>query len=208
MTALAALIGYAIGSVPSADGLGRLAGVHLRRAGSGNPGANNALRLGGPALAAAVLLAEISKGAAAVLVGEALASDPGAVIGGLGAVAGNVYNIWYRGKGGKGLGITAGVLLAAWPTVLVPVVLVIGSAALITRSSGLAALAAVAGLLLFSALWAWGSWPTGWGVGDPALLIALAAGVGALVFDRHWRDSPLSGRLPPRSRGSGSPDRR
>jgi glycerol-3-phosphate acyltransferase PlsY len=208
MTALAALIGYALGSAPTAEGLGRLAGVDLRRAGSGNPGANNALRLGGPALAAAVLLAEISKGVAAVLVGEALASQPGAVIGGLGAVAGNVYNIWYRGKGGKGLGIAAGVLLAAWPTVLVPMILLIGLAALITRSSGLAALIAVAGLLLLSALWAWRSWPTGWGVGDPALLVALAAGVGALLFDRHWRDSPLSGRLPPRSREPGSPDRR
>lgn len=208
MTALAALIGYAVGSLPTADGLGRLAGVRLRGAGSGNPGANNALQLGGPALALAVLLVEMSKGAGAVLVGDALASHPGAVVGGLGAVAGNVYNVWYRGQGGKGLGITAGVLLAAWPTVLAPVLLVLGLAVLITRSSGLATLIAIAALLLMSVLWAWRLWPTAWGLDNGALLVALAAGIGALVFDRHWRDSPLSGQPRPLPRAQGLRDPR
>lgn len=208
MSVLAALVGYAIGSLPTADCLGRLAGVRLREAGSQNPGANNALRLGGPALALAVLLVEISKGAGAVLAGEALASHPGAVLGGLGAVAGNVYNIWYRGQGGKGLGIAAGVLLAAWPTVLVPILLIIGLTALVTRSSGLATLVSIAALLLMAVLWAWRLWPTAWGLDNGALLVALAAGIGALVFDRHWRDSPLSARPPLRPRGPRSPGRR
>lgn len=204
---LAVVSGYLIGSVPTADWLGRMAGVNLRQTGSGNPGANNAWRSGGPALAAAVLLVEMTKGMAAVLAGDAFAGDLGAVVGGLGAVAGNVYNIWYRGQGGKGLGITAGVLLAVWPTVLVPSVLLIAMAALITRSSGLAALAAVAGLLLMSLLWLWRDWPTAWGVGNGALLVALAAGIGAVLFNRHWRDSPLSGSGHQRRRGRGSPAR-
>lgn len=196
----AAVIGYLLGSVPTADWLGRLAGVRLREEGSGNPGANNALRLGGPALAAAVLLVEMAKGMAAVLVGDAVAAEIGAVVGGLGAVGGNVYNIWYRGQGGKGLGISAGVLLAAWPAALAPALVIIAVVAFVTRSSGLAALAAVAGLVAMSFLWMWGDWPTAWGVGNGALLVALAAGLGALVFNRHWRDSPLSGSSPPRPR--------
>ncbi|MBW3666466.1 MAG: glycerol-3-phosphate acyltransferase [Actinobacteria bacterium] len=209
MTTIAAIVaGYLIGSLPTADWLGRLAGVSLRHAGSGNPGANNALRLGGPGLAAAVLLVEMTKGIAAVLAGDALAAEIGAVVAGLGAVAGNVYNVWYRGHGGKGLGITAGVLLAAWPTALLPSLLLIAVVALVTRSSGLAALSAVAGLLVMSLLWYWRDWPTAWGVGNGALLVALAAGVGALMFNRHWRDSPLSGSPPPRLRGPGSPARR
>lgn len=202
-TFAAAVIGYLLGSVPTADWLGRLAGVRLREGGSGNPGANNALRLGGPALAAAVLLVEMAKGMTAVLVGDALAAEIGAVVGGLGAVGGNVYNIWYRGQGGKGLGISAGVLLVAWPAGLAPALVLIAVVAFVTRSSGLAALAAVAGLLVMSFLWMWGDWPTAWGVDNGALLVALAAGLGALVFNRHWRDSPLSGSSPPRSRGPG-----
>jgi glycerol-3-phosphate acyltransferase PlsY len=151
-----------------------------------------------------VLLVEMSKGAAAVLIGEALASDPGAVIGGLAAVAGNVYNIWYRGQGGKGLGITAGVLLAAWPTVLGPLILILVIAILITRSSGLATLVSIAALLVMSVPWSLLGWPTGWGVGNGALLVALSAGVGALIFDRHWRDSPLSEPSRPRYPEPGS----
>jgi len=205
---LSALGGYLIGSIPTADWLGRLAGLRLRDAGSGNPGANNALQLGGPSLAAAVLLVEMAKGMAAVLAGEALATETGAVISGLGAVAGNVYNVWYRGRGGKGLGITAGVLLAAWPIALIPSLLLIGVAVLITKSSGLATLIAMGGLLVLSLLWLWQDWPNLWGVGNEALLVALAAGIGALVFNRHWRDSPFSGSNPPRLRGPGSPARR
>lgn len=205
MSVVAALVGYLLGSLPTADGLGRLAGVRLRDTGSGNPGANNALQLGGPMLGLAVLLVEMSKGAGAVLLGHGLASDPGAVIGGLAAIAGNVYNIWYRGQGGKGLGITGGVLLAAWPTALGPILLVLGLAVIITRSSGLAALGSIAALILMSVLWALGDWPTGWGVDNGALLVALAAGIGALVFDRHWRDSPLSGPTRRGSREPGSP---
>lgn len=199
-TLAAAVIGYLIGSVPTAEWLGRVAGIRLREAGSGNPGANNAFRLGGAGLAAAVLLVEMAKGMAAVLVGEAIAADTGAVVAGLGAVAGNVYNVWYRGQGGKGLGISAGVLLAAWPIALVPSLLIIAAVALVTRSSGLAALTAVTGLLVMSFLWMWRDLPTAWGVGNGALLVALAAGLGALVFNRHWRDSPLSGSSPPRPR--------
>jgi glycerol-3-phosphate acyltransferase PlsY len=205
---LSALGGYLIGSIPTADWLGRLAGLRLRDAGSGNPGANNALQLGGPTLAAAVLLVEMTKGMAAVLAGDALASETGAVISGLGAVAGNVYNVWYRGRGGKGLGITAGVLLAAWPIALIPSLLVIAVAVLLTKSSGLATLIAMGGLLVTSLLWLWQDWPNLWGVGNGALLVALAAGIGALVFNRHWRDSPFSGSSPSRLRGPGSPARR
>ena len=40
---------------------------------------------------------------------------------------GNVFNMYYRFRGGKGLGISAGVLTAIWPTVLAPV-LVVGDA--------------------------------------------------------------------------------
>ena len=68
----AALAGYAVGSVPTAVWLGRLWGVDLLGDGSGNPGANNARRLGGHTLAVLVLIIEITKGLVAVLVGLAI----------------------------------------------------------------------------------------------------------------------------------------
>lgn len=191
MTLAAALVGYLVGSLPSAGLLGRLQGVDLRAQGSGNPGTANALRTSGPWLAAAVLVVEAAKGYAAVALGLELAADVGAIAAGLGAVTGNVYNIWYRFEGGKGLGISLGVLGAIWPAVLLPVVAVIGLTVLVTRSSGIASLAAIVALVVLAALWSAYGWPTG-GVEPTGQLIVLAVGTGLIIFWKHWQASPFS----------------
>lgn len=191
MTALALLFGYVLGSIPTASFLGRLGGVDLRREGSRNPGTNNALRTSGPLLAVTVLAVEAAKGYGAVAGGAWLGDDLGAIAGGLGAVAGNVYNVWYRFQGGKGLGISLGVLAASWPTVLVLVVAVIALAVLVTRSSGIASLATLAALVVASFIWTGFEFPTG-GVEPTGQLIALSVGISLIVFQKHWQDTPFS----------------
>lgn len=190
MTALAAASGYLIGSLPTAGFLARRHGVDLRAEGSGNPGTANALRTSGMWLAAAVLLAEAAKGYGAVLVGGSISDDTGAVAAGLGAVAGNVYNVWYRFQGGKGLGISLGVLIALWPLVLIPIVVVIVVGMRISRSSGIAALAAIATMIAASFLWPALSWPTA-GL-DSRLLPIISIGIAAIISWRHWRDARFS----------------
>lgn len=187
---LAAIVGYAIGSIPTAGILGRMRGVDLRREGSGNPGTRNALVTGGAVLAAAVLLVEAAKGYLAVWLGAQLADDAGMVAAAIGAVAGNVYNIWYRFQGGKGLGISLGVLAAAWPTVLPVIVAVIVVAVVVTRSAGLAALASMAGLIACGVVWYDHVWPTG-GIEPNRQLLVLSAGLTVIMVWKHWRDSPL-----------------
>lgn len=191
----AAVLGYSIGSIPTAELLGHIFGVDLRRVGSGNPGTHNALRNSGPVLAALVLAAEAAKGLFAVWAGRRLAvdhaQDIAAVVAGLGAVTGNVYNVWYGMRGGKGLGISLGVLLAVWPWSLVPVVLVLMIAVLATRSSGTSALAAIATLVLSGFLWWLADWPTG-GVEAGPWLVVLALGMALVLAWKHWLDSPLS----------------
>lgn len=195
MTVLVALFGYLIGSIPTAELLGRLRGVDLRSEGSGNPGANNAFRTSGPLLAALVLVVEAAKGYLAVWIGDWLIGDVGAIAGGLGAVTGNVYNVWYRFQGGKGLGISFGVLAGLWPAVLVPVVVVILLSVLLTRSSGIAALVAIASLIVMALLWSGYGWPTG-GVAPTGQLIVLAVGIGLIISWKHWRDTPFTARVP------------
>lgn len=186
---LAGLAGYLVGSAPTASGLGRLWGVDLRREGSQNPGTNNARRLGGLSLAVVVLLVEIAKGAGAVVVGAALAGAGGAVVAGVAAAAGNVYNVWYRFKGGKGLGISAGVVAAAWPTVFVPIIMVIIVGVFLTRSSGTAALIAIGGINVFAMIWAVKDLPTGWGVPAGPLLLALSIGLSVVIVEKHVGDA-------------------
>lgn len=206
MTLLAAAAGYLIGTVPTAGFIAGLWGIDLRNIGSGNPGTHNALRNGGPLLAAIVLAVEAAKGYGAVWLGGTIADEMGAVLAGIGAVAGNVYNVWYRFQGGKGLGISLGVLVAVWPTVLPVVIGVIVIAVIATRSSGTAALAALAALVISAALWQLNDWPTGGVTADPPLLL-LAPAMTLIMFGKHWQDVRLRGAVLRARRRPASPGR-
>lgn len=192
MTFLAGALGYLIGSIPTAGFLGRLKGIDLRSEGSGNPGTKNALSTGGPVLAAAVLLSEAAKGYIAVWAGFAFADESGALAAALGAVAGNVFNVWYRFSGGKGIGISLGVLAATWPTVLPVMVAVMVLAALISRSAGLAALAAMAALIICATVWPQQNWATYGYLESGPQLLALSLGMTLMMIWKHVRDSPLN----------------
>lgn len=202
--ALAVVIGYLVGSVPTAGWLGKLWNIDLRQEGSGNPGTANALGTGGPGLAATVLLVEMAKGAGAVLIGSAVAGDPGAMTAGLAAATGNLFNVWYRFGGGKGLGITAGILLVAWPWALPAAIAVIGLSAWATRSAGGATVFAVIFLVAAGVLWGPLDLPIGWGVASD-LLPWLGLGLGILILPKSARGARFRQI---RTRESESPVRR
>lgn len=196
MILVAALAGYFLGALPTAAPLGRIWGVHLRKQGSQNPGANNALRLGGPILALTVLLVEIAKGLIAVRLGFAIEGDMGAVAGAVGAVAGNVYNLWYGFSGGKGLGISAGVLLGTAPVLLLPATGVLIMVVLPTKSSGMATLGAIVALNATAVVWWLAQWSTGWGIVSGSLLVVLSVGMTLVLWPRHSADLAVSEPLP------------
>lgn len=204
MIALAAALGVFVGSVPTTDWLARGAGVDLRGRGSGNPGANNARRLGGYRLAVPVLVVELAKGALAVVIGSAVAGSGGAAAAGVAAVLGNVANPWFRLRGGQGLAITGGVLAAAWPAGLVLGLAVILLVVITTRSSALAALAALASLVAAAAVWELVALDAWWGLTERRLV--LTAGIVAVVAPKQIRKAAgtrLRRRGPRRSpRGS------
>ena len=116
----ALLLGYLLGSIPFGVILTRLAGAgDLRQIGSGNIGATNVLRTGHKGLAAATLLLDMLKGAAAVWITAKL--FPGhEVLGAVGAFVGHLYPVWLRFTGGKGVATLMGICLAlSWPIGLV-----------------------------------------------------------------------------------------
>src|SRR5580704_9165772 len=98
------LLGYLLGSIPWGLLLTRAAGLgDIRKVGSGNIGATNVLRTGNRTVAAATLLLDALKGAAAVLVAHAIAGRNIALVAGLAAVIGHMFPVWLRFKGGKGV---------------------------------------------------------------------------------------------------------
>jgi glycerol-3-phosphate acyltransferase PlsY len=189
MVAVAAAVGYLIGSLPTAIWLGKLWGVDLRTGGTGNPGANNARRLGGYTLALLVLIVEITKGLLAVVMGLVIADQAGGLAAGLGAVAGNVFNVWLGFKGGKGLGISGGVILGLWPAAFPIVVLVLIVASALTRSTGMGSLITIAALLTLALAWERFGVESPWGLDEQWLRVALAVGLGSLVGPKHWKDA-------------------
>lgn len=139
---LALLFGYLLGSIPFGIILTRLAGAgDLRAIGSGNIGATNVLRTGRKGLAAATLLLDAAKGAAAVLL-VAWYSPPDAPLAAAGAFFGHCYPLWLRFRGGKGVATLMGIVLALhWPVGLVFAAVWLGLLALL-RISAVAGMAA------------------------------------------------------------------
>jgi glycerol-3-phosphate acyltransferase PlsY len=143
---LVCVLGYLLGSIPFGLLLTKAAGLgDIRDIGSGNIGATNVLRTGRKGLAAATVVFDGLKGAAAVLIAQALVYDQDiALFAGLAAVLGHLFPVWLGFKGGKGVATGLGVLIAAaWPIGLAAcaIWLLVMAA---TRLSSLAALAAFA----------------------------------------------------------------
>jgi glycerol-3-phosphate acyltransferase PlsY len=173
---IAAVCGYLFGSVPFGLLLTRAAGLgDVRAIGSGNIGTTNVLRTGRKGLAAATLLLDAGKGAAAALIFDRWGIDY-AVIAGIAAVLGHCFPVSLRFRGGKGVATGLGVLFGlAWPVGLAACAVWLAMAFAL-RYSSLAALVAfalspVAALVL---------------AGRDRLPTALAAAlIAALVFVRH-----------------------
>ncbi|MBX3593728.1 MAG: glycerol-3-phosphate 1-O-acyltransferase PlsY [Sphingomonas sp.] len=134
--ALSILLGYLLGSIPFGVLLTRFAGAgDLRQIGSGNIGATNVLRTGRKGLAAATLLLDLLKGAAAVWIVSAI--WPGnALLAAMGAFVGHCYPVWLRFRGGKGVATLMGIVLALhWPCAIVYAVMWLGLLATLRISS-------------------------------------------------------------------------
>jgi len=138
-------LGYLLGSIPFglfftfASGAG-----DIRAVGSGNIGATNVLRTGKKWAAAATLLCDGAKGAAAVLIARHWLMHDAEWFAGLGAVLGHVFPVWLKFKGGKGVATYLGVCLAlSWPVGAVVAATWV-AAAYLWKISSLSALIAIA----------------------------------------------------------------
>ncbi|HUF83881.1 MAG TPA: glycerol-3-phosphate acyltransferase [Acidimicrobiia bacterium] len=116
--AVAALVGYLLGTFPSADVVSRIATrgrVDLRATGSGNPGGLNAMKQIGTAWGVVVIVADIVKGVVAGFAGMAIGGDGGGYAAATTSMAGHIFPVWSRFKGGKGVATSAGACLAVFP---------------------------------------------------------------------------------------------
>ena len=120
--ALAFAAGYLVGSVP----LGLLvawtvAGIDIRRYGTGNAGAANIRRNVGFFPAAAAALGIFLQGLVPPLAARFLGGSEAAVAGAaIGAVVGYSWPVFLRFKGGRAVGVATGAAAAIFPSGFVP----------------------------------------------------------------------------------------
>lgn len=150
ISAIALLIAYLLGALPTGYWAGRLLrGIDIREVGSKSTGATNVLRTLGKGPAIAVLLLDILKGAVAIAaaryIGSGLPMEWSywvVAFAGLAAVLGHARSIWLRFSGGKSAATGLGVLLTmAWPVGL-GVALMFGVVLALSRIVSLSSLAA------------------------------------------------------------------
>lgn len=147
MTALAIVLSYFLGSVPTGLWLGlRLRSIDIREHGSRNIGATNTLRVLGKGLGAVALLGDMAKGAVSVLAFAALSGWAYAPMAcGLAAIAGHTWSVFLRFKGGKGVATSAGVFFGLAPVpmtvALTTFLIVVGITRMVSAGSMLGAVA-------------------------------------------------------------------
>ena len=113
---LAALVAYGWGSVPWSWLVARYAtGADLRFFGTGSVGVSNVRQAAGPAAAGLAILLDVSKGMLpAYLALHARWGLGWALVLGIAATAGHCWSLWLGLRGGRGVAVTAGVLLVTF----------------------------------------------------------------------------------------------
>lgn len=190
-----ALFAFVLGSIPVGLLLGRARGIDLRRHGSGNIGATNALRVLGWKLGMLCFALDVLKGALPTLLagwergvlGEsriAPADAWGWMLVMAAPVIGHMFCPWLRCRGGKGVATSLGAMLGVWPALGLPALAALAVwilLAIATRYVGISSVAAAVTLPLVAM--ARFAWLDAFAEGTPFIVVALALAV--LVIARH-----------------------
>jgi len=116
LSVLSILIAYLLGSIPFAYIIGKLSGLDVRQVGDRNVGTFNVFRHAGMGAGIATLVADVGKGALAIVVAKLLSVPELVVFGaGVAAVIGHNWPVFLHFRGGRGLAVVIGVLLALLP---------------------------------------------------------------------------------------------
>ncbi len=214
----AALCGYLLGSIPTAYLAVRWVtrgAVDIRQAGDGNAGANNVNRVCGRRWAILVGAVDIAKGVAAVLafnllsrlvnpalagipsglpdaLAPAFALTPVGMLAGAAAMAGQIWPIWLKFRGGRGAATALGITGAALPAAVLIMALPCIAVLVLTRST----IIALPFIYLTSMLLARAVLGVGWGAIGYCLGIFIA--VGAVHFWAVHSRRPVGGATPGR----------
>ncbi len=170
---------YLLGSIPFALVIGKgIYHVDVRKSGSGNVGTTNVFRVVGKTAGVLVYAGDTAKGFMPVFLAHWLApGDSAALVAVLAAgaaIAGHTWSIFLRGRGGKGVAVGGGAIIALMPIIFVVLFAAFWAALLLTRIVSVASLLAA---VCFSALAVF--------TGQPRPYVVFALLASAIVIYAH-----------------------
>ncbi|MDQ4106257.1 MAG: glycerol-3-phosphate 1-O-acyltransferase PlsY [Actinomycetota bacterium] len=169
------LTGYALGSIPTGLLVGLLAGVDVRKVGSGNIGTANVLRGVGKWAAVATMVGDMLKGVIPVVLAKSLVDNAWVVAAvALAAVVGHCWPVFLRFKGGKGVATGSGTAIGLAPVAGLALFAFWWLVVLVSRYTSLGAIAVmIVSPFVF------------WLTGQPLPYVLYTIVGGALVLWRH-----------------------
>lgn len=180
-----AAVACLLGSIPFGYLLAKYAlGLDIRTTGSGNIGATNVARTSGK-LGLVTLLLDAAKGFAAVILAPVVANALAATadrpslyaIAAFSSIAGHIFPIWLRFRGGKGVATAVGAFLAMDPPVIGLTLALFALLAITFRFVSLASITAVGAYPAFAYWWR--------GDDYPPLVFYLLIATAAMIIARH-----------------------
>ena len=180
MEYLLVLGSYLIGSIPFGLVLGKVAGIDVRAAGSGNIGATNVARLVGKKLGGLTLVCDALKAILPMLAAGWLLENGGrrelwvALCGGA-AFLGHLYPLYLKFRGGKGVATALGIFLFLAPVAAVIDLLIFVG---VVYNWGYVSLGSLTAALMLPGLV--------WLLTGSLSNSLLALGIGVLIWLKHW----------------------
>ena len=174
VAAVLVVAAYLVGMFPSAQIVARRTGHDPTAEGSGNPGATNVWRVAGRRAGALVAVIDVAKGALPTFLALVVAGRPTAHAVWLAAVAGHVWPITRRLRGGKGVATAGGGALVLNPLIGLACAVIFLVVVRVGRIAALGSLSIAVGYPALTAV-----------SGRPGREVAIASVVAAIVFARH-----------------------
>ena len=152
------VIAYLLGSISPSIIQGRLAGVDIKKEGSGNAGTTNTLRVLGKKAALITLIVDIGKAVLAVFLGSTQ-GDLCSYICAVAVFAGHIWPVYFGFKGGKGVATAFGaILMVNWKLALIALVIA-AVFTIVTKRMSVGSIFAALGMAVLSVFMEKGFWP-------------------------------------------------
>lgn len=168
------MVGYVLGTFPSAIIVAKANGIDIMTQGSGNPGASNVARTLGWKRGAFVYVLDALKGVAAAVVGRLVAGDAGGYWCAAAAIVGHIFPVTRGFRGGKGVATGSGAITVLQPVlgaVLIVIWMAVGKT---TKKASIASIVVTVAVPIGTAI-----------IGVPAWELLAMTGLACLVAARH-----------------------